>query len=123
MAKQTKQSGGRRKNQTGRPIGALNKDKSRPYFATIKNAILKRNPTWIEEIEFTLGLMNDPNLELKERKQARDTLLQYTHTRPVVVETQPAEQLGFNLQWSDGGNFDPASLQAANVASDSTQIN
>ena len=94
----------------------MNKDKSRPYFATVKNSILKKNPGWIEEIEYTLGVMNDPNNKIERRDAARDTLLNYTYTRPTVAETQPHEQLGFNLQWENGASFDPATLSATSVA-------
>ena len=117
-------AGGKRSNQTGRPKGAMNKDKARPYFATIKNAILKKNASWIEEIEYTLAVLNDPNAGDERRDAARDTLLNMTYHKPAPAETQPAEQLGFNLQWGQPkpGEFDPA-VHATQMAGDSSQVN
>ena len=119
-----KSAAGGRRPGSGRPAGSMNKDKARPYFATIKNAILKKNPTWIEEIEYTLSVMNDPNVDAERRDQARDTLLNHTYTKPQPAEMQTSEQLGFNLQWSDSGPaFDPSTVQATPLASDGTQLN
>ncbi len=101
----------------------MNLDKARPYFATIKNAILKKNRSWVEEIEYTLGVLNDKNASDERRDEARDTLLTMTYHKPAPAETQPAEQLGFNLQWgTQPGEFDPA-VHATQMASDSSQVN
>ena len=97
MAAGANNHGGKRKNQKGRPAGCLNRDTTRPYFATVKNSILKKNPTWVEEIEYYMGVMNDPNELRAERNAAAHLLLSYTYTRPAPAEMQQQEQLGFNL--------------------------
>ena len=116
-------SGGKRKNQRGRPVGTLNRDTTRPYFATLKNSILKKNPTWIEEIEYYMAVMNDPNELRSERNSAAHLLLTYTYTRPTPAEMQPQEQLSMNLSWGDNAAFDPAALPATQVASKGASLN
>jgi len=103
----------------------MNRDKARPYFATMTNSILRMHDNWFDAQEFLLAVVNDDvdgeKIPRAERIKTARYLIGMTFVKPMAESVDNAANNQLTLQW--GQPFDPATVQPTTVAGESARIN